>query len=58
MPIDEGVAISVNEESELLGERSEQRLESGPPAIIVDIDGTLILNVKLTSAFLLPGQFR
>jgi len=44
MPIDQGVAISVNEEPEFLGERSEQRLDSGPPAIIVDIDGTLILN--------------
>ena len=41
--IDQAVAISVAEDSEFLGERSEQRIESGPPAIIVDIDDTLIV---------------
>jgi uncharacterized protein len=41
--IDQGVAISVAEDSTFEGERSEERLDSGPGAVIVDIDGTLIL---------------
>ena len=41
--IDQGVAISLAEDSTFEGERSEERLDSGPGAVIVDIDGTLIL---------------
>ena len=42
--IDQGVAIALSEESTFEGERSEKRLDSGPPAVIVDIDGTLIVD--------------
>ena len=42
--IDQGVAIALSEDSTFEGERSEKRLESGPPAVIVDIDGTLIVD--------------
>jgi HK97 family phage prohead protease len=42
--IDQGVAIALSEESTFEGERSETRLDSGPPAVIVDIDGTLIVD--------------
>ena len=35
--IDQAVAISIAEDSEFLGERSEKRLADGPGAIIVDI---------------------
>ena len=42
--IDHGVALSLSEDVEFEGERSEQRLDSGPPAVIVDIDGTLIVD--------------
>lgn len=38
--IDQAVAIALAEDSEYLGER---RNENGPPAIIVDIDGTLFI---------------
>jgi len=41
--IDQGVAVALAEDSTFEGERSEQRLDSGPPAVIVDIDGTLII---------------
>lgn len=37
--IDQALAIAQNEGSEFLGEK---RLDSGPPAVIADIDGTLI----------------
>ena len=42
--IDQGVAIALSEESTFEGERSEKRLDSGPPAVIVDIDDTLIVD--------------
>jgi HK97 family phage prohead protease len=42
--IEQGVAIALSEESTFEGERSEKRLDSGPPAVIVDIDGTLIVD--------------
>lgn len=42
--IDQGVAVALAEDSTFEGERSEQRLESGPPVVIVDIDGTLLFN--------------
>ncbi len=42
--IDQGVAIALSEDSTFEGERSEKRLDSGPPAVIVDIDGTLIVD--------------
>jgi len=42
--IDQGVAVALAEDSTFEGERSEQRLDSGPPAVIVDIDGTLLFN--------------
>jgi len=42
--IDQGVAIALSEGSTFEGERSEERLDSGPPAVIVDIDGTLIVD--------------
>ena len=42
--IEQGVAIAVSEDSTFEGERSEKRLDSGPPAVIVDIDGTLIVD--------------
>lgn len=42
--IDQGVAIAQAEDSEFLGER---RNENGPPAVIVDIDGTLIIGGRL-----------
>ena len=42
--IDQGVAIALSEDSTFEGERSEERLDSGPPAVIVDIDGTLIVD--------------
>lgn len=41
--IDQGIAISLAEDSTFEGERSEERLDSGPGAVIVDIDGTLII---------------
>jgi uncharacterized protein len=41
--IDQGVAIALSEDSTFEGERSEVRLDSGPGAVIVDIDGTLII---------------
>lgn len=41
--IDQGVAIAIAEDSTFEGERSVKRLDSGPPAVIVDIDGTLIV---------------
>ena len=37
--IDQALAIAQNEGSEFLGEK---RIESGPPAVIADIDGTLV----------------
>ena len=37
--IDQALAIAQDEESEYLG---ELRIESGPPAVIADIDGTLV----------------
>ena len=37
--INQAIAIAKAEDSEFLGER---RLDSGPPAVIADIDGTLI----------------
>lgn len=37
--IDQALAIAQNEDSEYLG---ELRIESGPPAVIADIDGTLV----------------
>lgn len=45
--IDQAVAIALAEDSEFIGERSEKRLADGPPAIIVDIDGTYIVNGEL-----------
>jgi uncharacterized protein len=42
--IDQGVAIALAEDSTFEGERSVKRLDSGPPAVIVDIDGTLIVD--------------
>lgn len=42
--IDQGVAIALSEDSTFEGERAEERLDSGPPAVIVDIDGTLIVD--------------
>ncbi len=42
--IDQALAIAQAEDSTFEGERSEKRLESGPPAVIVDIDGTLIVD--------------
>jgi uncharacterized protein len=41
--IDQGVAVSLADDSTFEGERSEQRLDTGPGAVIVDIDGTLII---------------
>lgn len=47
--IDQGVAIAQAEDSEFLGER---RNENGPPAIIVDIDGTLIIGGRVNERLL------
>lgn len=47
--IDQALAIARAEDSTFEGERSEKRLDSGPPAIIVDIDGTIFVEGGLNT---------